>query len=57
MASRLPLRIRPARRAVERVRPQAMPIVQTAVAAVVAWYLALALPLHDSRPVLEVVSQ
>jgi uncharacterized membrane protein YgaE (UPF0421/DUF939 family) len=51
MAPRSPLPIPPARRAAQRLRPHAMPILQTAVAAVVAWYIALALPLHDSRPV------
>jgi uncharacterized membrane protein YgaE (UPF0421/DUF939 family) len=51
MTARPPLRTPAVRRAVERVRPHAMPILQTAVAAVAAWYIALALPLHESRPV------
>ena len=39
------------RAALRRVRPHALPIVQTAVAAVAAYYLALLLPLPDQRPV------
>jgi uncharacterized membrane protein YgaE (UPF0421/DUF939 family) len=39
------------RAALRRVRPHAVPILQTAVAAVAAYYLALLLPLPDHRPV------
>jgi uncharacterized membrane protein YgaE (UPF0421/DUF939 family) len=39
------------RAALRRVRPHAVPIMQTAVAAVAAYYLALLLPLSDQRPV------
>jgi uncharacterized membrane protein YgaE (UPF0421/DUF939 family) len=39
------------RSALRRVRPQAVPILQTAVAAVAAYELARALPLPDQRPV------
>jgi uncharacterized membrane protein YgaE (UPF0421/DUF939 family) len=47
-----PLPIRPAPRSVaQRLRPRLLPIVQTAAAAVAAYYLALLLPLDDQRPV------
>jgi uncharacterized membrane protein YgaE (UPF0421/DUF939 family) len=37
--------------AMRRLRPRLLPIAQTALAAVVAYYVALALPLDDNRPV------
>ena len=37
--------------ALRRLRPRLLPIVQTALAAVVAYYVALALPLDDNRTV------
>jgi uncharacterized membrane protein YgaE (UPF0421/DUF939 family) len=40
-----------ARSRIRRVRPHLLPIVQTAAAAVAAYYVALLLPLADSRPV------
>ena len=44
------LRLSP-RAAARRLRPALRPILQTAAAAVAAYYVALALPLNDPRPV------
>jgi uncharacterized membrane protein YgaE (UPF0421/DUF939 family) len=48
--ARLRARLSP-RRASRRLRPALLPIVQTAAAAVAAYYIALALPLSDRQPV------
>ncbi|MEA2275724.1 MAG: hypothetical protein QOI62_1662 [Solirubrobacteraceae bacterium] len=48
--ARLRTRVSP-RRASRRLRPALLPIVQTAAAAVAAYYVALALPLSDRQPV------